>query len=209
MSEPAQLVPRGTEEAAASLPPELVKKAIQKNLVNIAKKAADGKTLSARELRMLEELRDPNSKRIIVESLPAAATLANTSIDVVRCAKKMACPAFERGNRINVPVLIQWLRENADRLKVTGDQLSLKDQKLNEEVRRLRRNNDEEEGIRMLRADHEAEIRTMAEAVQGVLYSRIDNLSVETAGGTATQNHAKITAWVDEAVGKLSRAERR
>lgn len=143
----------------------------------------------------------------IVEKLSAAATLANVPEDVAKRAKSLGCPAFKAGNRIDWKQLKVWCAENSDKLKIDGDNISLKDQKLNEEVRKLRRANDVAEGKLIASAVFESEIRQMAEACQGVLYSGIDSLAVATAGQTATVNHALITAKIDEAIAKLSRGE--
>lgn len=121
--------------------------------------------------------------------------------------KALGSDAFEPGNRVDIEKAKAFFKENSERLKVTGENLPLKDQKLNEEIRRLKRNNDRDDKILMPTAEHEAEIREMANAAQGVLYSQIDSLAVSTAGQTAARNHSLLTAWVDEAVGKLSRGE--
>lgn len=121
--------------------------------------------------------------------------------------KAMGCDAFEPGNRIDKAKALAFFNEHAEELKATGDNLSLKDQKLNEEIRKLKRSNDVAEAKLILKTELEREIREMANAAQGVLYSQIDSLAVSTAGQTAARNHALITAWVDEAVGKLSRGE--
>ena len=148
-------------------------------------------------------------RKRVVEGLGQAEAATGIPVDVLKRMKALGCDAFEAGNRIDWQKAKDWFAvpENTERVSVKGDNLSLKDQKLNEEVRRLRRNNDRDDKILMPRSEHEAEIRQMAEAAQGVLYSRIDSLSVATAGQPAVHNHALITAWVDEAVGKLSRGE--
>src|SRR3954465_4226447 len=101
----------------------------------------------------------------IVEKISAAAVLAGLPEDVAKRAKALGCPAFGAGNRIDWKVLKDWCKANPDKLKISGDNLSLKDQKLNEEVRRLRRNNDRDDGTLMPIADHESEVRDMANAV--------------------------------------------
>lgn len=143
----------------------------------------------------------------IVERMEAAATLADVTVAIAKRAKALGCPAFKAGNRIDWKELKEWCKDNADKLTISGSDLSLKDQKTNEEVRKLRRVNDVADEKLMLVAAHQSEIREMANAAMGVLYPRIDALAVATAGQTAVYNHAILTAWVDEAVGKLSRGE--
>lgn len=144
----------------------------------------------------------------IVEKIGAACHLSGVTEDVAKRAKSLGCPAFKAGNRIDWKELKAWCAVNSDKLAIQGDNLSLKDQKLNEEVRKLRRSNDVAEEKLIAKALFETEIRMMAEACQGVLYGGIDSLAVATAGQTATANHSLLTAWVDEAVGKLSRGEK-
>lgn len=123
--------------------------------------------------------------------------------------KALGCDAFEPGNRIDWKKAKAWfaIPENAESVTIKGDNLSLKDQKTNEEVRKLRFANDIKEGKFILASVMQAEIKQMADAVQGVLYPRIDSLAVDTAGQTASHNHGLITRWVDDAVSKLSRGE--
>jgi hypothetical protein len=130
-------------------------------------------------------------------------------VDVLKRMKALGCDAFEPGNRVDWKKAKAWfaIPENAEMVTIQGDNLSLKDQKLNEEVRKLRRSNDVAEEKLIAKAMFETEIRMMAEACQGVLYGGIDSLAVATAGQTATANHSLLMAWVDEAVGKLSRGE--
>lgn len=123
--------------------------------------------------------------------------------------KRAGCDAFEIGNRIDWKRAKEWFAvpENAESVTPKGENLPLKDQKTVEEIRKLRRNNDRDDGKLMPIVDHQKEIREMAEAVQGVLYGNIDSLSVSTAGQTAVKNHELLTKWADEAVGKLSKGE--
>ena len=196
-----------SESNLNSLPADVVKATIQKNLLNIARKAASGKTLSSRELSMLEASKQPDAKRRIVESISAAAILCETTEAVVKHAKKMGCSAFEPGNRIDVPALRKWLKSNSAKLEIKGDNLSLKDQKLNEEVRKLRRANDIAEGKFTLITAHEAEIQEMADSVTGVVVGMADRHAVSLAGQPVVEVHARLTAIAKEVIGKLSMGE--
>src|SRR5687767_10618396 len=80
--------------------------------------------------------------RRVVESIPAAAEILRIDQDTVKKAKRLGCPAFKAGSRIAVEELRKWISQNEAKLKASGDNLSLKDQKLNEEIRKLRIAND-------------------------------------------------------------------
>lgn len=148
----------------------------------------------------------------IVERIEAAVNLANAAgaqitVAIAKRAKSLGCDAFKAGNRIDWQELKDWCAANTDSLKVDGDNLELKDQKLNEEVRKLRRLNDiaEEKLIPVL--THEGEIRAMANAVQGVLLAMPSRLAPDLAGNTIPVIESKMKAAVYEAIGKLSRGE--
>jgi len=157
----------------------------------------------------------PALKRRLVETMQAAAALVGdaigcdkgSAVQIVRRAKDAGCEAFLQGSRIDVGLLIPWIKENPDKLKVDGSDLSLKDQKLNEEVRKLRRANDLAESKLIPVLTMQAEIRSMAQAVQGVLLQIPARLAPDLAGHTIANIEAKLKAAVYEAIGKLSRGE--
>ena len=143
----------------------------------------------------------------IVERIDVAARLAGISDDMARRAKRLACPAFKAGGRIDWQAMGQWCKDHAAELEIKGDQLGLKDQKLNEEVRKLRRANDVTEGKLILKTEFERELNEMAQAVQGVLLQGPQRLAPILAGLPATEIERHLIAWVDESIGKLSRGE--
>lgn len=143
----------------------------------------------------------------IVEKMSAACTLADISEDVGKRAKSLGCPAFKAGNRIDWKQLKKWCAANPDKLKIAGDNLSLKDQKLNEEVRKLRRANDVAEEKLIPASLFETEIRDMANAVQGVLNQLPGRFATELAGRTPADIESRSRLMIDEAISKLSRGE--
>jgi hypothetical protein len=143
----------------------------------------------------------------IVEKIGAACHLAEVTEDVAKRAKSLGCPAFKAGNRIDWRELKKWCAANAEQLQITGDNLSLKDQKLNEEVRKLRRANDVAEGKLIAVATFEGEIRDMANAVQGVLNQLPSRFATELAGRTPPDIEQRSRVMIDEAIAKLSRGE--
>lgn len=132
-------------------------------------------------------------------------------MDVLKRMKALGCDAFEPGNRVDWKKAKAWfaIPENSERAKISGDNLSLKDQKLNEEVRKLRRSNDVAEGKLILASVFESEIRDMANAVQGVLNQMPGRFATELAGRTPSEIEIRSRIVVDEAIGKLSRGEAR
>jgi hypothetical protein len=147
-----------------------------------------------------------SAKKHIVESLPAAANLLKTDIVVIKRAKNLGCPAFKPGNRIDVEELRAWIKEHTEELKATGDALDLKDQKLNEEIRKLKRINDQGDKKLILITDHETEIREMSSAVQKAMYA-LPARAPELAGLSVPDIEQKLTAWMDEVVMNLGKGE--
>lgn len=95
---------------------------------------------------MARELKSSKQPRI-VEKIAAACNLAEVSEDIAKRAKSLGCPAFKAGNRIDWLELKEWCAANTEKLKIAGERLSLRDQKLNEEIRKLKIANDEAEGL--------------------------------------------------------------
>lgn len=185
------------------LPPEIANRAIQKNVLNIAKKAADGKSLSAREIQILEGQKNP-TKRRIVESIPAAAAICKATEDVVKRAKKLGCPAFEAGNRIDVALLSKWLKENNEEMIVKGDNISLKDQKLNEEIRKLRIANDGKEKLVILKSQIIARDSLLADRFKTTLYSKlVDEAPADMTNDVAT-NRALLRNVADRLLSEVA-----
>lgn len=109
----------------------------------------------------------------IVEKIAAACALADVSEDMAKRAKSLGCPAFKAGNRIDWQELKDWCRENTEKLRIAGEKLSLRDQKLNEEIRKLKIANDEAEGLSVpiaWLADRDARLAAL---FKPMLYSKL------------------------------------
>jgi len=142
-------------------------------------------------------------KKDVVENITAAATRLNVGVEVVRKAKALGCPAFAAGNRVDLAELEAWLKENADKLKVTGQNLSLKDQKLNEEVRKLKIRNDRDDGILMPVADRDNEFReAFRECVSELM--TIPPRSPELTGISAAEMEKRLRQMIIDALKALS-----
>src|SRR5690348_13587971 len=121
------------------------------------------------------------AKNVKATSIKAAAAILKDemrlesaqAMGLVKKAKDSGCLAFDQRGCVDMAVLKKWIVENKDSL-VKGD-LSLKDQKLNEEIRKLRIANDlkEKELIRRsLVIDAHAK---MAEQVRKLLEQKLEN----------------------------------
>ena len=144
------------------------------------------------------------AKRRIVESIQAAASLINASVAVVKRAKELGCGAFKQGNRIDIEELRKWVSENLERLPITGGDISLKEQKLNEEIRKLKLQNDEKEKKLVPITKHEGEIREMSNEVRKCMYA-LPSRAPELAGLPVPDIEIRLTAWMDEVVQALGK----
>lgn len=90
------------------------------------------------------------------DSIQAAATALKLPRRVIQNAKRAGCDAFQ-GSRVREAELIAWLSEHPDAIDAASD--DPRDEKLREEIRKLRIANDAKEGRLIERA-------WMAERVQ-------------------------------------------
>lgn len=109
------------------------------------------------------------------ENTKAAASALGVSVEAIKRARELGCPAFEPGNRIRHDDLKKWMAAHADELKVSGDNLSLKEQKINEEIRKLKIANDLKEKQLVRRADVLAAQAGMAAKIKQVLEQKLEN----------------------------------
>lgn len=147
----------------------------------------------------------PRKPSRIVESIKAAASILKLHPDVIKRAKEAGCEAFEPGNRIDIKALESWIAKNPEKVQSSGDadSLPLKEQKIREEVRKLKIGNDTKEGRLILKSDRDAEISQMASECQRVLYS-IPPRAPELAGLTVAEIESKLRSWLDDAVKTLA-----
>jgi hypothetical protein len=104
-----------------------------------------------------------------------------------------------------------WVHECAGRentlAKVSPEFGAAKLAEILERVRRLKLANDAREKTLILRSEFERELREMADAVTGVLTQGPQRLAPVVAGLSAIEVERHLVAWIDEAIGKLSRGE--
>ena len=104
-------------------------------------------------------------------------------LEIVKRAKKLGCPAFKPGNRIDVDELRKWIAENAEKLKAAGETLSLKDQKLNEEIRKLKLSNDEKERLVVSKEKTAELVARIIQKQREVLEQKLENEYPSTVYG--------------------------
>lgn len=139
-------------ENTAAIPADLAKAALRKDSSNLLKKVAAGKTLTKSEREVLSKasVEEANPKP---ESLPkraasmkAAASMLNFPMTWISIAKASGCAGFNAKGSVLLKPVRDWILENQTKLESTADQLPLREQKLAEEVRRLRIRNDKDAG---------------------------------------------------------------
>jgi hypothetical protein len=121
------------------------------------------------------------AKNVKATSIKAAAAIlkdemridAVQAMGLVKRAKDGGCLAFDQRGCVDMAVLKRWIGENKDDL-VKGD-LSLKDQKLNEEIRKLRIANDLKEKELVRRSLVIEAHAKMAEQVRKLLEQKLEN----------------------------------
>lgn len=79
----------------------------------------------------------------VFDSLKAAAAALRLPMRTLQLAKQAGCPAF-KSNRVYEAELLQWLEANAETIQAAGG--DPRDEKLREEIRKLRIANDAKEG---------------------------------------------------------------
>lgn len=112
-----------------------------------------------------------------MESLKAAAVLLGIDVSMVKRAKELGSPAFRPGNRIEVDALRKWIAEHA--LEMRSPVVSMKDQKTNEkideEIRKLRLANDQKEGLLVEKARGIAINEDVCAKVAELLEQKLEN----------------------------------
>lgn len=112
-------------------------------------------------------------KHKIFEGMKHFAAAFGVAYDYVQAAKNAGCPAFLKGGRIDSKVFMKWVSENPDFKKPTAD-TSLKEQKIFEEVRKLRIANDAKEKMSVLRSAVCSSIAATEKAIDELLEAKLE-----------------------------------
>jgi len=75
-----------------------------------------------------------------------AASAMKTTIEVLKWSKGQGCPAFRSGGRIDETSWRAWFAEHGERIPAATEHAPLREQKLSEEIRKLRIRNDRDSG---------------------------------------------------------------
>lgn len=102
-----------------------------------------------------------------------AAGALGVGIALLKRAKKAGCPAFKPGGRVDTKEFLKWMAENPEKVQPSGE--SLKEQKTQEEIRKLRIKNDKDEGKLVLKSDVAAAIRRALGGVAGICEAKLVN----------------------------------
>lgn len=108
------------------------------------------------------------------DSMGQAAAALAVSPELLKRAKRAGCPHFLPGNRIDARV-VQWIAEHQAEMSAGGDGDGLKEQKLKEEVRKLRRLNDIQEGKLVAKSDVAKDIVRVLSRVCPFLEAKLVN----------------------------------
>jgi hypothetical protein len=114
-------------------------------------------------------------KSPILENQTAAANALGVDPEIVKRCRKLNADGCLAGGRYDVAKLRKWIAANAEKLKAEASNLSLREQKLAEEVRRLRFGNDVEEGLYIQRATVAQVAGEMASRVKTLTYAKLGN----------------------------------
>lgn len=145
-------------EISEAIPADLAKAALRKDSSNLLKKVAAGKTLTKSEREILskaserKEIPSPESIPKRAASMKAAASMLNFPMTWISMAKAAGCHGFNAKGSVLLKPVREWILENQTKLESVADQLPLREQKLAEEVRKLRLRNDREESELVKRA---------------------------------------------------------
>ncbi len=88
----------------------------------------------------------------LYDSMGSCAGALGLSIDALKAAKAKGCPAFKSGGRVDGEMFQQWIKDNPDAFEAGQEAMSLKEQKISEEIRKLRIANDAKERALVSRA---------------------------------------------------------
>lgn len=134
----------------------------------------------------------------LYDSMASAASGEGISLELVRRAKRAGCDAF-RGSRVDGEKLRHFIAAHADLAPAGGD--DLKEQKLTEEVRKLRIRNDRDESKVVLRIEIAQKLRTCLGRMRGVIEQKIINeFASKVAGMEPAQIRIEAKKSCDEAM---------
>lgn len=187
-----------------------------KNLVNLLRKLQSGGTLSAGQLALIDEASNrlrqtplPQNRPVRwSDSMAAAAAVSGQPLELFKKAKRLGAPGF-KGSRVSAELVLKFVAENPEKFTTPAGCADLKDQKLNEEVRKLRLSNDQKEAKLVPRAAGAEAIRKTIGLVGPILEQKLQNeLPTVMAGIDPSQGRVYGKRLTDEILLKFQDCER-
>lgn len=109
----------------------------------------------------------------VFDSMAAAAGALGVSKDTLRAAKESPDGAkIFRGSRVDEEEFLKWAEQHQIETS-PGDVLTLRDQKIAEEIRKLKIRNDKDAGKLIARVEVAAAIRRALASVAGIIEAKI------------------------------------
>jgi hypothetical protein len=153
------------------------------DLEAIRKKQRSGRKLTAAERKAIKDVDSPvaatrgrGRPRTVYNSMAQAAAAMGISIDAIKYAKRSGCDAIRGNGSINAAKLTDWIQENGNSLR--DEDQPLRDQKVAEEVRKLKRQNEYEEGLLVSKSEAIAVFLPLINEACEILDNRLINEAV-------------------------------
>src|SRR5689334_10826988 len=109
----------------------------------------------------------------VVQSMAQASAMLGVSQEVLSRAKKMGCLGFGDGGRIKIQEVRQFISEHADEFSEVSD-TSPKEEKLRQEIRKLKNYNDAREDKVVERVKVARDIKRVALAINKILTQKLE-----------------------------------
>lgn len=122
-------------------------------------------------------------KSTLYDSMGQAAAALGVSIETLKAAKKKGCTAFKPGGRVAGGEFLKWVSANPDAMAAGAESLSLKDQKISEEIRKLRIQNDAKEGALVSRSKVAEALLRCGKAIDTMTEAKLCNEWPEAVAG--------------------------
>ena len=106
-------------------------------------------------------------------SIAAAAASLGVSDSILKQAKRLGCAAFHASGRVDGATVVKFIAEHGK--EIAGGGIALRDQKLSEEIRKLRVKNDRDEGKLILVDSVKACVSRVLARVDQILEQKLSN----------------------------------
>ena len=192
-----------------TLTPEDARRVLKKNLENILKKVASGKTLSTAEQKLFEEYANrepaaeeqetkpekrgrgrPRGSKAYYPNLKACAVAEGVTVEVLKLAKSLNCPGFEARGGVNWSEAGAWIAEHEAELKekAKNSKSYWEIENLMWRAKRSKLAYEADDGLYYKKAEVNATLKNIGERQKTMLLSKFRNeISPRLEGLTAIQ----------------------